>query len=135
MMKQTFEHLQKNLIMESTSTEIRLSKRDFALIMQARAVLDKEMLWNYTIPQLAIKVKINEKKLKFGFKLLYGTTIHEFVAKEKLEKAKELLGKNELPISEIANRSGYNSISYFSQAFKRAFNVTPSQWISQFEEN
>lgn len=125
----------KNLIMESTTTVVYLSKTDLALIADARDVLDKEIHWNYTIPQLALKVKINEKKLKFGFKLLYGTTIHEFVSKEKLERAMELLKEGELPITEVAIRTGYSSVSYFSQAFKRALGITPSQWINQLDCN
>jgi AraC-like DNA-binding protein len=118
-----------------TTTAVHLSKTDLALIANARNVLDKEIQWNYTIPQLALKVKINEKKLKFGFKLLYGKTIHEFVSKEKLDRAIGLMKEKELPIAEIAIRSGYSSVSYFSQAFRRAFGLTPSQFINQLDCN
>lgn len=121
--------------MELRKTRTRLTKEDRALLEKARTILLKDLLYGYTIPQLAQKVGTNEKKLKVGFRELFGSTIHDFVMENRMAKAKQLLAERELSIAEIASRTGYNSISYFSQAFKRTFNQPPSQWIYTIGEN
>jgi CheY-like chemotaxis protein len=60
-------------------------------------------------------------------KALTNLSISEFVKKIRLEKAKELLEENKLNISEIADLTGFTSVSLFSRNFKQAFGKSPSK--------
>jgi len=51
----------------------------------------------------------------------------EFIKKIRLEKAHELLKKGDFNISEIANKTGFSSISHFSRSFKSYFGTAPSR--------
>jgi AraC-like DNA-binding protein len=55
-----------------------------------------------------------------------GCTLSECVREVRLESALLLLQSSSLPISEIAQRSGYASHSRFSAAFRERFGFTPS---------
>jgi AraC-like DNA-binding protein len=46
----------------------------------------------------------------------------------RLQKAKFLLAKENLTISEVAFRVGFSSQGYFSTVFKSKFGVTPSEF-------
>ena len=47
----------------------------------------------------------------------------------RMERAKELLVSTDLPVSEVAQRSGYaESYRVFTKAFKKTEGVTPSQY-------
>lgn len=46
----------------------------------------------------------------------------------RMRIATTLLRDTELPILEICERTGFNDISYFSKAFKKEINYTPSEY-------
>ena len=48
----------------------------------------------------------------------------------RMRLAASLLVANEIPVSEIASRTGFSSSSYFSSAFKDFFGKSPSEYVS-----
>ena len=77
---------------------------------------------------------------KFGYHPYYlnsvfvkctGMTHHDFITHIRLDKAKtELLNTNS-PISEIAEKCGFASQSYFSECFKAVFGKRPTEYRKQ----
>lgn len=49
-----------------------------------------------------------------------------FIRKVRLEKAHELLEFSDLLVSDIAFRTGFTSLAYFSRSFTKAYGYTPS---------
>jgi AraC family transcriptional regulator len=54
-----------------------------------------------------------------------GMTATTYIAERRIERAKKMLEETELPISEIALRSGFSSQSHFTTAFRRLAGATP----------
>lgn len=48
----------------------------------------------------------------------------------RMRLAASLLVKNEIPVSEIASKTGFSSSSYFSSAFKDFFGQSPSEYVA-----
>ena len=59
------------------------------------------------------------------FKQSMGMSPTNYIAERRIERAKELLNETELPISEIALRSGFSSQSHFHTAFRKLAGTTP----------
>ena len=59
------------------------------------------------------------------FKQTMGMSPTNYIAERRIERAKELLNETELPISEIALRSGFSSQSHFHTAFRKVAGTTP----------
>lgn len=59
-----------------------------------------------------------------------GLTLEQYFILQKTEKVKEWLAYNELTLSEIAARLGYNSVAYLSGQFKKVTGMTPTQFKS-----
>jgi len=59
------------------------------------------------------------------FKQSMGMSPTNYIAERRIERAKELLNETELPISEIALRSGFSSQSHFHVAFRKVAGTTP----------
>lgn len=57
-----------------------------------------------------------------------GITIEHFFILQKTEKVKEWLVYNELSLTEIANKLGYNSVQHLSTQFKKVTGLNPSQF-------
>lgn len=63
-----------------------------------------------------------------------GTTIEQYIIRQKIERAKELLVYDEMTLSEIADQMGYSSVAHLSSQFKKVTGLTPSHF-RQIREN
>jgi YesN/AraC family two-component response regulator len=60
------------------------------------------------------------------FSSVEGITLEQYIIRQKIERAKELLFYDELNLSEIAHRLGYSSVAHLSTQFKKITGFTPS---------
>jgi AraC family transcriptional activator of pyochelin receptor len=77
------------------------------------------------IRALSAKARMNRNKLHFGFKQQFGASIHEYQTELRMRIALRLLQTTELPIAEIAERTGYAEPTNFTAAFKKHFASLP----------
>jgi AraC-like DNA-binding protein len=61
------------------------------------------------------------------FSSMEGITLEQYIIRQKIERAKELLFYDELTLSEIADRLGYSSVAHLSGQFKKITGLTPSE--------
>lgn len=61
------------------------------------------------------------------FSSVEGITLEQYIIRQKIERAKELLFYDELNLSEIADRLGYSSVAHLSAQFKKVTDLTPSE--------
>ncbi len=64
------------------------------------------------------------------FSEVEGITIEQFFILQKIEKIKEWLIYNELPLSQLAFKLGYSSSQHLSNQFKKLTGMTPTQFKS-----
>ncbi|CAG7598583.1 HTH-type transcriptional activator RhaR [Paenibacillus solanacearum] len=62
------------------------------------------------------------------FKKSTGFTVMEYVMKFRLTQAKKLLSTTRLPISDVAESTGFQDQSYFTKLFKRYEKITPRRY-------
>ncbi|MDR3184804.1 MAG: AraC family transcriptional regulator, partial [Prevotellaceae bacterium] len=73
-------------------------------------------------------LKISRTKLYYKIKGLTGINPNTFFKIYKLNRAAELLAEGKMNISEIADYTGFSTLSHFSASFKKQFGVPPSEW-------
>lgn len=66
--------------------------------------------------------------MKNCYKNVFGETVNDTIIKKRLAVAANLLRQSSLSISEIALNVGYTDHSKFSNAFKKKYNLTPSEY-------
>ena len=69
------------------------------------------------------------------FKSEIGVNFLTYLTNLRMERAKKLLLSTALPVSEVAEQSGYGDYRVFTKAFKKSEGVTPSQYRRDFLEN
>jgi len=62
------------------------------------------------------------------FKKAFGTTLIEYLTHHRVSHAQRLLATTDEKIVEVAFNSGFNSISRFNEAFRRACNCAPREY-------
>ncbi len=75
---------------------------------------------------LSDKLHYEYNYLSSLFSSVEGITIEQFIIRQKIERAKELLVYDELNLSEIADQLGYSSVAHLSAQFKKVTGFTPS---------
>ena len=100
-------------------------------IKQAKDIVIAEMASPPSLDELSKKIGLNIKKLKMGFKDLYGMPVFTFLFHYKMEYAKKLLSQKENNVNEVALQVGYSTSSHFIVAFKKKFGITPKQFTKQ----
>ena len=100
-------------------------------IKKVKDIIISEMASPPSLEDLSKMVGLNIKKLKMGFKELYGMPVFTFLFNYKMEHAKKLLADNESNVNEVALQVGYSTSSHFIVAFKKKFGITPKQFTKQ----
>lgn len=62
------------------------------------------------------------------FSSVEGITLEQYILRQKIEKVKELLTYDELTLSEIAWKLGYNSVAHLSSQFRKITGFSPSNF-------
>lgn len=84
----------------------------------------------FTVEKLQGEMAMSRMQLHRKLKALTDLSANEFIRNLRLQRAADLLSSNGLQVSEVAYKSGFNSLSYFTQCFKEKYGVTPSQYES-----
>ncbi|CAM1371238.1 AraC family transcriptional regulator [Tenacibaculum litopenaei] len=106
-----------------------IDDREVLKIRRAKDIIISKMSEPPTLQELANEVGLNLKKLKEGFKQIYGDTVYSFLFDYKMEFARQLLESNKYNVNEVGLQVGYSTSSHFIAAFKKKFGTTPKQYI------
>ncbi|MBF0587660.1 MAG: helix-turn-helix transcriptional regulator [Magnetococcales bacterium] len=106
----------------------KLGRVQLEKIEAAREQLIQEMQNPPDLQALAASVSMTPKALNYGFKALYGETAFAHLRNLRLEHARQLLVRHDLPIKEIAWRIGYNHVNNFINAFSARYGMAPGRY-------
>ena len=128
-------YFQKDEVSDGEYCPFLVDERDVAKIRQAKDIIISRMVDPPSLQDLANETGLNLKKLKEGFKQIYGDTVYSFLFDYKMEHAKRLLENNQLNVAEIGHKVGYSTSSHFIAAFKKKFGTTPKQYVMNLKDN
>ncbi|TKG95752.1 hybrid sensor histidine kinase/response regulator [Puteibacter caeruleilacunae] len=112
--------------------EMKLSKRDEKFLVSLNEMIeDKLDDTKLSIDEIAKTLLISSSTLYRKTLALTGKGINDYIRYKRLVKAAELLKQEEYSISQIAYMTGFNTPSYFTQCFKKEFNVLPKEYIER----
>jgi AraC family transcriptional regulator len=80
-----------------------------------------------SLSELAELCGVSVRHLSRAFKAETGRTIVKFVEEAMVERAREMLSTDDLPIGQIARNLGFSSSANFACAFRRATGMRPSE--------
>ena len=82
-----------------------------------------------TLQDLASEIGLNVKKLKEGFKQIYGETVFGYLLDYKMNEARSMLNSKQYNVNEISIKLGYSTSSHLISAFKKKFGTTPKKYL------
>jgi AraC-like DNA-binding protein len=85
--------------------------------------LDRDL----SLAELAETLNFSPTYFARAFKQAIEVSPHQYVIQQRVERAKLMLSKTDLAISDIALQVGFSSQSHLNQQFKRLTGMTPKQ--------
>jgi LacI family transcriptional regulator len=73
-------------------------------------------------------VSMSRRVFENEFKRLFGRMPHEEIVRTRIQRVKELLTQTDLPLYEVAERTGFKHVEYMSVVFKKKVGLPPSEF-------
>ena len=106
-----------------------VDESNVAKIKKAKDIVLSRMAEPPTLQELSEEIGLSLKKLKEGFKQIYGDSVFSFLFDYKMEVSRKLLESGEHNVNEVGLKVGYSTSSHFISAFKKKYGTTPKKYI------
>jgi two-component system, response regulator YesN len=125
-----YQHLHQVMKLYHT----RLAEGRASHVQRAMAYIEESLGSDVTLQHVAKYVHLHPGHLSEVFKKETGMTFGDFVTKQKLRRAMEILTVSPSKISDVAAAVGYDDVKYFGQLFKKFTGKTPSEFREEAGE-
>ena len=108
-------------------SRITITSIDEQLLQKALKLIEEHIdNSEYNVEQLSADMGMSRMNLYRKLQAITGQTPTEFIRTIRLKRAAQLLQDGKLNVSEVADRVGFSSSSYFTKCFKEQFGVLPT---------
>lgn len=98
-------------------------------IKKAKEIMISRMAEPPTLTELSEEIGLSLKKLKEGFKQIYGDSVFSFLFDYKMDYARKMLETGRHNVNEVGLKVGYSTASHFISAFKKKYGTTPKKYL------
>jgi len=128
-------HLSFSQKMDVSPGEITITPLDEQLIEKAIKVVEEHISdTEFSVEELGAEVGLSRSHLYKKLMSITGKGPAEFIRTIRLKRGRQLLGKSQLQIAEIAYAVGFNSPKRFTINFKSEFGLSPSEYLQTYKD-
>lgn len=102
------------------------------LIRRAIEFIHSRLEQDITLKEIADAVGLSPFHFARLFKQTLGVSPYQYVIRQRIERAKQLLARGDQPLSSVAIDVGFYDQSHFTLHFKKVCGLTPRQYALQF---
>ena len=106
-----------------------IDEQNVQKIRNAKDIIVDRMIDPPSLDALALEIGLPLKKLKQGFKQVYGDTVFAYLLEHKMQEARRMLDSQKYNVNEVGLKLGYSTSSHFIAAFKKKYGTTPKKYI------
>lgn len=131
-----YSHLLSLLNMVFIDAEKPLSKneKNYEVIVKAKRYIENQFDAPIRLKDIANNVHLSEIYFHNIFTEFVGISPHQYLIDCRIENAKKLLWNNDIPISEVAEKSGFGCQQYLNKVFKKETGMTPVSYRKAFQQ-
>lgn len=102
-------------------------------VARAREIIDDRFRDEISLGEVARRVNVSAGYFSMLFKKATGLNFVDYVARLRIEKAKNLLQNPQFRISEAAYDVGFQSLSQFNRSFRRVVGASPRVYRARLD--
>lgn len=122
-------YFNKSEDMDSEQCPFLVDEENVKRIRKAKEIVISRMAEPPGLKELADEIGLSLKKLKEGFKQIYGDSVYSFLFDYKMEYARKMLETNKYNVNEVGLKIGYSTASHFIAAFRKKYGTTPKKYM------
>ena len=107
---------------------------DLAHLRRARDLMDREYARPLDVAELARGAHMSAGHLSREFKRVYGESPYSYLMTRRIERAKSLLRRGDLTVTEVCFAVGCSSLGTFSTRFAELVGMPPSVYRARAAE-
>ena len=112
---------------------LRMTSSEDELIAKVMAAIQKNIdNQEFSVEDLGKEVGMSRVQMNRKIKETLNTTPSFLIRSTRLKQAAYLLINNKVNISEVADKVGFSTHSYFSSSFKEYFGMSPKEFVSKY---
>ena len=111
------------------------SASELPQIYEIKRYIDDNYCHKINVEELCFLFHTNKTSLSREFKLLFGTTIIDYVNTLRIKHAKSMLREGGHTLTEISDELGLSSVHYLSALFKKYVHTTPTEYLHSIKKN
>ena len=97
-------------------------------LKRVQEFVDANLEEDLSLAELAEVADLSQFHFARAFRRSTGQTPQQYLMQQRIERAKQLLSKDDLPIVEISLRTGFKNQSHFTTLFRKFTKFTPKLW-------
>ena len=105
-----------------------MTPEDLAHLRRARDLMDREYAAPLNVPAMARAALMSPSHFARSFRAAYGETPYNYLMTRRVERAKALLRRGDLSVTEVCMAVGCTSLGSFSSRFTELVGETPSAY-------
>jgi AraC family transcriptional regulator len=90
--------------------------------------LESDLGGKFSLEQIATEFGLSVSHFSRAFRASTGLPPHQWLLRQRVKAAKQLMTVRDLPLSEIAISAGFANQSHFTRVFSAAVGVSPGVW-------
>lgn len=117
-----------NHLAAAESLEQPMQSGNYEKIQRTMAWIERHLAEDIDIDAAAAISHMSRSTFTRCFKRYAKTSFNRYVTEARLKCATEFLSQDELPVGDVAFRSGFRNLGHFYSQFQKRFGMTPSQY-------
>ncbi|MGI9547335.1 MAG: helix-turn-helix transcriptional regulator [Flavobacteriaceae bacterium] len=122
-------YFNRNVDTDAENCPFLVDEDNVRRIRKAKEIIIEQMTEPPSLSELAEQIGLPLKKLKEGFKQVYGEPVYSFLFEYKMDYARKMLDSGQYNVNEVGHRVGYSTASHFIAAFKKKYGTTPKKYL------
>lgn len=121
----------QHLSMISNQVVVQQTNAEPPVISRAKEFIKQNLTEDISLGQVAKAVNTSTFYFCKMFKKATGINFTDYVSRQRIESAKNLLLNPNLRVSEIAYEVGFQSLTHFNRVFKKVIGQSPTEYRGQ----
>jgi transcriptional regulator GlxA family with amidase domain len=114
---------------------VKANLDDLARLRRARDTMDRDYARPLDVPALARVALMSAGHFSRSFRAAYGETPYNYLMTRRIERAKALLRRGDLSVTEVCFAVGCTSLGSFSSRFSELVGESPSAYRARGHED
>lgn len=127
--KEKLANILNYILLELSDMQTIDTKNDH--IIKIIRYIDEHITESITLSSISEEINLSREYISAIFKKEMKTTLTEYINKQKIRLAKDIISGNHMELRDVAEYVGYNNYNYFSRLFKKYYDITPIELKSR----